>query len=219
MKRIMLALTAALLGFWALDAQTLQSGFEASLPDSVKYFLPEFAQGRIVYKDGGFSTGTFNISTLDQTLRYIEDGKEMSLDRNLAVDRVFIGNHLFIKHLNEYLCVSESVGDVFLCVGRQFRLNDTKKGAYGSASATSNIKEVGQMEGASGELYNLKGFPNFKIVEVPYLLKDNKVSRPTRKQIRKLLPEKAGEIDSYLEGKQFNFDSFEQMLGLFQAIK
>ena len=76
MKRVLVSVLCALCTL-AAGAQSRQASFEAMLPDSVKYVLPAFAEGSLVYKDGGFSKGSFNISALDQTLRYIDtDGSE-----------------------------------------------------------------------------------------------------------------------------------------------
>ena len=77
MKKIISLILALTIGNIALSGQSAQGDFEKQLPDSVKYYLPEFMEGRIIYKDGGFSTGRFNISTLDQTIRYMDSDEKV----------------------------------------------------------------------------------------------------------------------------------------------
>ena len=86
MKKIISLILALTIGNIALSGQSAQGDFEKQLPDSVKYYLPEFMEGRIIYKDGGFSTGRFNISTLDQTIRYMDsDEKVMGIKDNASL--------------------------------------------------------------------------------------------------------------------------------------
>lgn len=100
-------------------------------------------EGRIIYKDGGFSTGRFNISTLDQTIRYMDsDEKVMGIKDNASVDRASIGGLLFIRYRTYYLAFSLDIDGTYLCVSRRLVFKDEKKGAFGSESSTGNIKEV-----------------------------------------------------------------------------
>ncbi len=90
MKRllILLALCASIV---ASFGQTSQQEFESGVPDSLKYVLPQFALGQVVYKDGTYSAGKFNISTIDQSIRFIDrDGSEKALVDGSNVDRVTI---------------------------------------------------------------------------------------------------------------------------------
>ena len=112
------SLVALFLPF-ALLGQNKQLEFEATLPDSVKYYVPEFTAGSIVFTDGGFSTGKLNISVVDQTVRFVDkSGEILSLSNQDQVDRVVIGKYLFLKNGNEFAAVVRSADEASLVVTR-----------------------------------------------------------------------------------------------------
>lgn len=219
MKRIF-ALAAILLTLIPAAAQSLQGTFEKELPDSVKYYVPEFENGRVIYKDGQFSTGKFNISTLDQTLRYIDaDGKVMGISDNSSIDRVYIGRMMFIKHHNYFLAFSLEVDDVYLCANRKLVFDDAKKGAYGMESSTTNIKEAKKIEGSGGVIYDLNGKPSYTVRNYPFLYRKNVAYAPTKKLLMRFFKDKSERINEYLENHKVNFNDFDQVYDLLTAIK
>ena len=117
MKHIILSLCAFCLLALSAGAQSAQADFEASLPDTVKYVMPAFGPGNILYKDGGFSRGSFNICTVDNTLRYIDtDESEKVLADPSQVESVSISGVLFLHTQNMYLGVVGDYDDILLCV-------------------------------------------------------------------------------------------------------
>ena len=126
MKRFLVLMLLCLPLFGMAQNSNMQAKFEASLPDSVKYVLPAFKNGRVVYKNGEFSPGVFNISTLDQSLRFMQDGQELSVADIDEVDRVSIGGMLFLRQQNGFFGIVDQAGDVCLCVERRIVFDDTK---------------------------------------------------------------------------------------------
>lgn len=219
MKRAIFTSFFILAAFFSA-AQSRQASFEASLPDSVKYILPAFAEGNLVYKDGGYSRGSFNISTLDQTLRYIDtDGSEKAFIDNDAVDRVTIGGVLFIRPQKSYLGVVGAYGDVMLCVEKRLKFDDTKRGAYGTVSATSSIKSLQGIGTGDGTQFQFNGDLRYETKETPFLYKNGRVYVPSKKLLCKFFPEKKAWIENYLEENKINFSVYEEVEKLMEGLK
>lgn len=220
MKRIIAIVAIMASAMMSLHAQSLQGTFEKQLPDSVKYYLPEFLDGRIIYKDGQFSTGKFNISTLDQTLRYVDnDGNIMGIADNASVDRASIGGMLFLKYRTYYLAFTLEVDGIYLCASRRLVFEDSKKGAFGLESSTTNIKEVKLVEGSGGKVFDLNGNPAYTVRKYPYIYKNNVAYAPTKRLLLRFFKDKAGKINAYLENHKVNFNDFDQVYDLMSAIK
>jgi hypothetical protein len=218
MKQIILSLCAFCLLALSAGAQSAQAEFEASLPDSVKYVMPAFGPGNILYKDGGFSRGSFNICTVDNTLRYIDtDESEKVLADPSQVESVSISGVLFLHTQNMYLGVVGDYDDVLLCVDKRLVFDDRKVGAYGTSSATSSIRTVG----ASTESGSTFRFSNVKyeVRETPYLYKKGRVYVPSKKTLTKLFPAKKADIEAYVQENRVEFSDYHQVEALLEKLK
>jgi len=218
MKQIILSLCAFCLLTLSAGAQSAQAEFEASLPDSVKYVMPAFGPGNILYKDGGFSRGSFNICTVDNTLRYIDtDESEKVLADPSQVESVSISGVLFLHTQNMYLGVVGDYDDVLLCVDKRLVFDDRKVGAYGTSSATSSIRTVG----ASTESGSTFRFSNVKyeVRETPYLYKKGRVYVPSKKTLTKLFPAKKADIEAYVQENRVEFSDYHQVEALLEKLK
>lgn len=218
MKKVILSLCAFCLLALSVRAQSAQADFEATLPDSVKYVMPAFGPGNILYKDGGFSRGSFNICTVDNTLRYIDtDKSEKVLADPSQVESVSISGVLFLHAQNMYLGVVGDYDEVLLCVEKRMVFDDRKVGAYGTTSATSSIKTVGTAtdNGATFRFSNVK----YEIKETPYLYKKGRVYVPSKKTLTKLFPAKKADIEAYLEETRIEFSDYRQVEALLEKLK
>ena len=57
--------------------------------DSVKYILPEFTAGMVIFKNGEQSNGAININTIDQKIHFIDPkGEILVITNNDDVSRV-----------------------------------------------------------------------------------------------------------------------------------
>lgn len=201
-------------------AQTSQLDFEKTVPDSVLYMMPSFGNGRITYTDGDFSTGRFNICTLDQTLRYLDgDGNVMVLADGNSVSRVTIGGVLFYHDKGIYIKTVEVSGENALGINRKMIINDAKKGAYGSESQTTNITQVNRMDdAANGISYSFSGDVKYKMQEKPYLIVKNKVYEASKSSINKCFPDKKDFIKNYLKENKVHWNNLEEVKALFKLL-
>lgn len=220
MERIITIILAIIIGSSTLSGQSAQGDFEKQLPDSVKYYLPEFMEGRIIYKDGGFSTAKFNISTIDQTIRFIDaDGKVMGIKDNASVDRASIGGSLFIRYRTYYLAFALDIDGIYLCATRKLLFGDEKKGAFGSESSTSNIKEIKRIEGQGGLIFDLNGNPSYEVRTIPFIYRNKVAYAPTKKLLLRFFKDQSDIINAYLDTNKVNFNDFNQVYQLMSAIK
>ena len=218
MRHYILSLCAFCLLALSARAQSAQADFEASLPDSVKYVMPAFGPGNILYKDGGFSRGSFNICTVDNTLRYRDtDQSEKVLADPSQVESVSISGVLFLHTQNMYLGVVTDYDDVLLCVEKRMVFDDRKVGAYGTKSATSSIRTVGAStdNGSTFRFSNVK----YEVRETPYLYKKGRVYVPSKKTLAKLFPAKKADIEAYLESNRVEFSNYSQVEALMDKLK
>lgn len=218
MKQVILTLCAFCLMALSAGAQSAQAEFEASLPDSVKYVMPSFGPGNILYKDGGYSRGSFNICTVDNTLRYIDtDESEKVLADPSQVESVSISGVLFLHTQNMYLGVVGDYDGVLLCVEKRMVFDDKKVGAYGTTSATSSIRTVSSStdNGSTFRFSNVK----YKVRETPYLYKKGRLQVPSKKTLSKLFPARKAEIEAYLEENRVEFSDYRQVEALLETLK
>ena len=207
MKKSFLTLLLSLFSA-VLFAQSAQSSFEKSLPDSVKYVKPSFSRGTLI-----------NISILDNTLRYIDaDGSEKTISDNSTVSTVSFGGSLFIRPQNSYLEVLKTIDDIFLCSEKKLSFDDTHSGAYGAKSATTNIKSVQGIH-AGSVLYNLSGGMDYEIKETVFICKKNRLYAPSAKRIMKLFPDRKEFLEGYFESNSVDFASAEDLSALFDALQ
>lgn len=220
MKRVFILLICVLLPL-QMFSQNRQLDFEATLPDSVKYYVPEFTAGRIVYTDGGFSSGKLNISTVDQSVRFIDDkGEVMSLSNLAQVDRVNIGPYLFLKNGNEFAAVVTYAEDVSLVLTRKFVFErDKKKGAFGATSETTNISSVSSAAAERGQVFEFSSDVQYRIDTTPYLYKKARFYPVTKKNLLKCFPNQKEQVEAYLEAHPTSFQRVEELEGFFATLK
>ena len=210
----------------ALQAQDVihhQRGedLQQHLNDSIKFVVPEFQAGVIVFKDGTYSRGPVNISTIEQCIYFINDaGEYQVLTNESEVNRVSIKGRSFVKSKYGYVELLQTLDEVMLGAVRRVSFFETeKKGAYGSKSQTTAVTTVGSLYG-SGQFYTLgvdQDTP-FKYKVIPYLYKDNRVLLSNTKNFQKCFPDKKEQIESYLKDNSVNFENLEEVTALFKAL-
>ncbi len=218
MKRIIVTFLVIVGGLVNLYAQP-QSIYEIPLADSIKYVLPEFGSGRVVYTDGTYANGRFNLSTWEENLLFLDDeGKVMAIADNSIVDQVVIGGQIFYHRKMEYVGVVEIVGNVILCSSRKLIFDDAVTGPYGAKSSTIASHQIGMLSDNMGNIHELIEEDNYELKDEPYIFRNNNIQTPTRKLILKAFPGKKAEIEAYLKDNQVNFSSLEDLQRLFRYI-
>ena len=192
------------------------------LLDSVKFVVPAFQPGVITFSDGTFSRGPVNISTIEQRIYFISpEGQHQVLANEDQVSRVYIKGRSFVKTKYGYVELVETLDEVALGAVRRTSFFETeKKGAYGMASQTTSVTTIGSFQQA-GQLYTLgvdQATP-FKYKVIPYLCKDDRTYLSNKKNFQKCFPDKKALIEQYLKDHSVDFENFEDVKGLFEALR
>lgn len=191
------------------------------LLDSIKFVIPEFQSGIITFRDGSYSRGPVNISTIEQRVYFVApDGNYQVLTNEDQVTRVSVKGRTFIKSQYGYVELLDTAGDVALGAVRRTSFFETeKKGAYGMASQTTSVTTIGTMQ-SHGVTYTLGADQTtpFKYKVIPYLYRNNKVYMSTRKNFQKCFPDKKSEIESYLKEHSVDFENIEEVTELFNSL-
>ena len=194
MKRILLLLSL----FAGLSAFGQEA--RGDMPADVFYLLPEFRHGMVYFSGQGPGQGELNICAVDQTLRFMDKGEELSSSADNIL-RVVIDTVVFVHVDGAFYRLYPVSDEVTLAYRRDVEiLRDVKTGAYGIQSRTSSIREVGSLQ-SDGMMYTLqssKSYP-YNVKESCYLYVAGNVTPVTKRTIRKLFPARKDDLDVWLK--------------------
>ena len=189
--------------------------------DSVKFVNPDFQSGVVIFKNGTYSRGPLNISTIEQRVYFINpSGETQVLANEDEVKRVTIKNRTFQKSPYGYVELLKSADEAGLGSVRRVSFMETeKKGAYGMASQTTAVTTVGSYsEAGVMRTLGVDQSTPFKYKVIPYLLKGEKVLISNKKNLQKCFPDKKSVIDAYLHEHSVDFENIDDMRSLFEAL-
>ena len=194
MKRILLLLSL----FAGLSAFGQEA--RGDMPADVFYLLPEFRHGMVYFSGQGPGQGELNICAVDQTLRFMDKGEELSSSADNIL-RVVIDTVVFVHVDGAFYRLYPVSDEVTLAYRRDVEiLRDVKTGAYGIQSRTSSIREVGSLQ-SDGMMYTLqssKSYP-YNVKESCYLYVAGNVTPVNKRTIRKLFPARKDDLDVWLK--------------------
>ena len=188
---------------FALSACLSAFGQEAqgNIPADVFYMLPEFGKGMVYFSDQGPAQGEMNICAVDQTLRFKDkDGQELSSKAD-NITRVVVDTVVFVRIDDAFYRLYPVSDDLSLAFRRDVEiLRDVRKGAYGTESRTSSIREVGTMQ-TDGVMYTLQRAANypFNVSESCFLFRSGSVAPVNKRNLRKYFPDRKDDIDAWLK--------------------
>ena len=195
MKRI-LTLLALFAGLSAFGQEA-----RGNIPAEVFYMLPEFGQGMVYFSNQGPAQGEMNICAVDQTLRFKDkDGQELSSKAD-NITKVVIDTVVFVRVDGAFYRLYPVSDGLSLAYRRDVEiLRDVRKGAYGTESRTSSIREVGTLQ-TDGIMYTLDRAANYpyNVTETCYLFQAGDVTPVNKRSLRKQFPERKDELDAWLK--------------------
>ena len=195
MKKIVLLLALLLAGGAAFGQEA-----RGDMPADVFYLLPEFRQGMVYFSDQGPAQGELNICAVDQTLRFMDKGQELSSKAD-NINRVVVDDIVFVRIDGVFYRLYPITDDLTVAYRRDVEiLRDVKTGAYGIQSRTSSIREVGSLQ-SDGMMYTLqssKSYP-YNVSESCYLFQAGTVTPINKRSLRKRFPARKDELDAWLK--------------------
>ena len=198
MKRIatLLAIFAGLSAF-GQEAQ-------GNIPAEVFYMLPEFGQGMVYFSDQGPAQGQMNVCAVDQTLRFLDkDGQELASKAD-NITKVVIDTVVFVRIDGAFYRLYPVSDDLSLAFHREVEiLRDVRKGAYGTESRTSSIRDVGTFQ-ADGMMYTLQKAADYPyhVSESCFLYQAGSVIPLNKRSLRKLFPDRKDDLDAWLKANR-----------------
>jgi len=190
------------------------------IPVSDYYLMPEFTDGMIFFEGQGPAQGKLNICTLDHTLRFLDrDGKELAAKDEDAIVKVRIDTVFFLRSQGYYYRLFPVNPEAGAALLKEVSIRrEVKQGAYGTSSETSSVKEYDIIY-ADGVAYGIDRQYPYKVSETVALYKGNKVMALSKKNFRKLFPEKKAEIDAYFQAGHPLPESLEETLALLRQFE
>ena len=195
MKRI-LSLLALFAGLSAFGQEA-----QGNIPADVFYMLPEFGQGMVYFSDRGPAQGEMNVCAVDQTLRFKDkDGQELASNAD-NITKVVIDTVIFVRIDGAFYRLYPVSDDLTVAFRRDVEiLRDVRKGAFGSESRTSAIREVASLQ-TDGVMYTLQRAANYpyNVTESCFLFQAGDVVPVNKRNLRKRFPDRKDELDAWLK--------------------
>lgn len=185
----------------AQETKEVQETYIQGVPFSVYYLMPAFSQGSIYISGQAPLQGKVNICAIDNTLHYFDNaGKEMIAGSDVDITRVRIGDVLFLRSNGIYFRTYPYAGDLGVAVRRDVLVNDFKQGAFNTVIQSSSAKEFGTLysDGATNDINTAAEHP-YKMSETIYLYRGPLVLLLTKRNLKKILPDKKAEIDAFFK--------------------
>ena len=183
-------------------AAAAQDESQGDLTPEIYYLMPEFGQGMIWFSNQGPAEGKLNICAEDNTLRYLDkDGKEVVAASIDNVVKVQIDTAVFIRSEGVFYRIYPVSDEMAVAVRRDLDIQrDAQRGAYGSYSRTSSIREYSTLyaDGVAYQLEKSKKYP-FTVSETCYLYTGGKIVSFSKRTLRKYFPQRKDDIDVYLK--------------------
>lgn len=196
-----LVMAACLLLCGTARAQEEEPQRIGGIPVDVYYLMPSFGHGLVYFYGQAPAEGELNICALDHTLRFKDkDGTELSATNDQNIVKVVIEGVYFLRSKEFFYRQYPVTSDYGVALKRDVViLRDAKTDSYGMVSQTSSVKEYGSIY-ADGVSYDLGGrnYP-YKVSETPFLYQGNTVLPLTKRNLKKLFPERKAEIDAWFK--------------------
>jgi len=182
--------------------------YAKDIKPELQFLFPAFQSGRIILKDRKTINCQLNYNfLLDEVLFIDETGKKMALANPQDVQRVYIGNRLFITISKGYYEVIENEPVSLLY---KWKCNIAEKGKEGALGITTDAPSIYQMNQISfdARTWNLGVDKEAEVsVEViPYLkIKSKCVHIKGAKEYLKAFSDKRSEIKLYLDQNPVDF--------------
>jgi hypothetical protein len=201
---------------------TIHSGEDVSVLYREIYRYPQFAYGRVYYKNGDSARGLLNYNLIMERVQFLDPkGDTLILEGDQPVDYVMIGNDRFFHTDKAFLELDTSLQKGMLVIKRRIKFADEQKmGAYGLPSSTHNIENKNRLS-ADYNIHQLRLARDLVFVKEELFYFGNAKKQfflINRKNLLAEFPDKSGSIVDYLKIKNVNFKNRDEVKELLQFI-
>jgi hypothetical protein len=208
-SKYLLAISIALIPA-SLISQTTSDG---SMP---QYYFQDFAEAKIIMKNGQVQTPTLNYNTVTEKMVFIRDGKYYDIANPEMVDTVIIRDVKFVPVGKAFYEVLIGTEPALLLQYKGEVLPAGKPVGYGGTSQLAASTYLSSVD-LSGGRYNLP-LPSDYIVKTEpkyWIRKDGgMVSFINEKQFLGLFPEKSDKLRDFIKKNRIKIDRIEHVIKL-----
>ena len=213
MKKSLILAAAAL--FWAASALFAQDG--NGLTEEVFYLMPKMEYGSVYFNNKAPANGDLNICAVDNTVRYMDHGTELSVEIDDSMTRVVIDGVIFVPYEGVFLRLYPFGEDCGIAVRRNVTvMNDGHAASFGMESNTTAVTTI---EGFStvGKTFTLDEARNipYRMNHVVYAYRDGNIMTLNKRNLQRCFPDAKDKIDAYFsEHKKLDNNDPENVLAL-----
>lgn len=215
MKKI-LAVTLTTLACLSVNAQ---GGGQL---DSLKYILPEFTRGTVIFADKTVKSGILNISPMDQAVYCLSEKNDtLYIATYPDIVSVSAAGRFFIGWKSSFVEIIASGADSGIGIIRTtMRVNNVKAGAYGMASSTSATKSY-SVDASSGTMHNIiiDDPRNYTYIKTVCLILNGKGLPVNRKSFQKLFPAQKDFIESVWPERGINASDIDAVIAFYDELR
>ena len=194
MKRIIVLLAALPLSIGLLSAQD-----SVGIPNDVFYLMPKMTQGTLLFRDKSPVNGQFNICAVDNTVRFMDKGKELAMENDESMLEVVFHDVAFLHRDGTFYRLYPVSDEAFVAVKRDVLImNDIKMASYGMESNTTAVDniETFNMPGRTLDLSAMKDIP-YRMTETAALYRKGSIISLTKRNLTKCFPDQKAEIEAW----------------------
>ena len=194
MKRIVIFLAALPLSIGLLSAQD-----SVGIPNDVFYLMPKMTQGTLLFRDKSPVNGQFNICAVDNTVRFMDKGKELAMENDESMLEVVFHDVAFLHRDGTFYRLYPVSDEAFVAVKRDVLImNDIKMASYGMESNTTAVDniETFNMPGRTLALSAMKDIP-YRMTETAALYRKGSIISLTKRNLTKCFPDQKADIEAW----------------------
>ncbi len=223
MKKIVILICTLLTLITSLSAQkddliTVRSGSRILdyFPLQERYRYPQFAPGKVYFRNNTFSAFKMNYSYLVGEMHFIQSKDTLVVVNKKDIKYITIEQDTFFYD-KVYMELISQKGPVMVSLNEYIKLKEVqKKDPYGTASSGSSTQSYGSLP-TDGKFYKLTANEDmvFQRVRDYYVSTAASGFEPyNKKGVFKLFPQNEDEIKSYLKSNDIDFKSREDLIKL-----
>ena len=194
MKRIIALLAALPLTISLLSAQD-----SVGIPNDVFYLMPGMTQGTLLFREKSPVNGKFNICAVDNTVRFMDKGKELAMEDDESMLEVVFHDVAFLHRDGTFYRLYPVSDEAFVAVKRDVLImNDAKVASYGMESNTTAVQNIDtfNMPGRTLDLSDMKDVP-YRMTETAALYRKGSIISLNKRNLTKCFPEKKADIEAW----------------------
>lgn len=189
--------------------------------DSLRYILPEFCQGTVIFGDKSVSRGVLNISPLDHTVYCISaEGDTLSVAGNSDIISVSASGRSFVRWQESFVEIVITDGNTGVGIVRSTsKVNNAKPGAFGMASGASSTRTY-SVDPSSGTFrdFIMDDPRNYVYRQFPCLCKDGRCLPVSKKSFERLFPEQKACIGSVWSDRNIDIADTDSVIDFYKEL-